>query len=149
MEVVGNNSFQSNERELTLEHLDGGGCLRSRDRKSENTRYKGYEESMEDIKRLCNKMWSDYRDLIISKEDLLQTAYYIMLLALESYKDGIGNRRAYVYKYVKLKLTSMLFGGENAPKHDGYPFTFVRDRRKDKIKLEFLDEEDFDNLHEY
>lgn len=103
-------------------------------------RYEGWQDYSEEVERLCGWLWNRYRRFILSKEDLVQTGYYLLLLALENHREGEMEKRNYVLWYVRKKLLNMLFGGENAPKHNGYPFTFVKDRNS-KIKVLSLEEE--------
>ncbi|MEN3009271.1 hypothetical protein [Pseudothermotoga sp.] len=100
----------------------------------------GWQRYREDVEKLCDWLWNRYKRFILSKEDLVQTGYYLLLLALESYEEGRMKEKSYVLWYVRKKLLNMLFGGENAPKHNGYPFTFVKDRNS-KVKINFVEEE--------
>lgn len=105
-------------------------------------KYEGWERYREDVEKLCGWIWKKYGRYILSKEDLVQTGYYLLLIALDRHRLGGMKQRSYVLWYVRKKLLNMLFGGERAPRHNGYIFTFVRDRGK--VKVEYMEEEDLE-----
>ncbi len=110
------------------------------------TSFSNWEKYEPYLRGLCKVVYERYNWNIESYEDLYQTACYLLLIALNDF-DGRGDEAGYVKQYVRRKLFNMLKNGENAPKHNDHPFSFVRQRRQ---KVQFvLCEEDILELYQF
>lgn len=110
------------------------------------TTFSNWEKYEPYLRGLCKVVYERYGWNIESYEDLYQTACYLLLIALADF-DGRGDQAGYVKQYVRRKLFNMLKDGENAPKHNDHPFSFVKQRHQ---KVQFvLCEEDILELYQF